>query len=235
MHERENVANWEKEYAPEGEGTYTSSDASKPSPALPNLIKYFQESGRSFTIKVLDIGAGVGRNALALAERGSEVHATEVSHNALIALTEMVHERQLSDKIHVHEHDMTAPFPFSPESFDLILDITSSLNILKYSKFREYLGRISKLCRRGGHIFQVIFDETDEYYQWVKAGPSPDKLLRDPNTRIPSHVYSDSEILDAADSSGILRLAKKNIANANNVIRGVAFKRHYQCYLWERS
>ena len=67
---------------------------------------------------VLDLGCGVGRHALALAEAGFAVHAMDASHTALEFVARQAREQSLN--LQLHSAEMVA-LPFSDQSFDYVL------------------------------------------------------------------------------------------------------------------
>ncbi|MGA2410036.1 MAG: class I SAM-dependent methyltransferase, partial [Candidatus Binataceae bacterium] len=69
----------------------------------------------------LDIGAGLGRNAIALAEAGLRVIAADYSVSAAQALHRLARERGLA--IVPVLADIEVSFPLKPGSFDLVVNV----------------------------------------------------------------------------------------------------------------
>ena len=217
---------WQQEYL--AKNTYTSTKAEKPSPALHILTNYFNRIGRIFDVKVLDVGCGVGRNSLFLAGQGAEIFGTDLIEDAIELFRAKAFELKLQDKIHLQVHDMIKDFPFQQETFDVVMDVTSSSNILKLSVFRRYIDRLAFLCKLGGCLFLATFDESDEYYKWLNEHCKEGYFIRDPNNNIASRFYTRDQIINAADTTNKLVLKCEEIVNASNIITGKKFKRAYK-------
>lgn len=86
--------------------------------AEPSLIEILPllPRGRS-----LDIAAGLGRNAIALAEAGMRVIAADYSERAALALRQTARERRLT--IDPVIADIEDSWPFRPASFDIVVNI----------------------------------------------------------------------------------------------------------------
>jgi 2-polyprenyl-3-methyl-5-hydroxy-6-metoxy-1,4-benzoquinol methylase len=69
--------------------------------------------------KVLDLGCGIGRNSLYLAENGFDVYAYDLSESGLARLTAEARKSKLEVKI--QKGDMI-DLPYETDSFDCILD-----------------------------------------------------------------------------------------------------------------
>ena len=102
----------------------------------------------------LDIAAGTGRNAIALARAGWRVVAVDFSLAEMQRLAEIAHRDNLSISMVVA--DLEESFPFRPSAFDLILNVS-------------YLDRALVPCfksalRPGGAILfdTFLIDEADE-------------------------------------------------------------------------
>lgn len=71
---------------------------------------------------VLDIGGGTGGFAVRIAERGHDVRVIDPSPDALAALGRRAEERQVADRIHAEQGDLTDLATLVPaESVDVVL------------------------------------------------------------------------------------------------------------------
>lgn len=102
------------------------------------------------TIAVLDLGCGVGPNALYVAEHGATVAGIDISPTAIeIAKTRA---REAGMNIDYRVGDMGSPLPFADNSFDLILDVMAS-NSLTERERDVYLKEMQRVLKSGGYIF----------------------------------------------------------------------------------
>jgi tellurite methyltransferase len=118
----------------------------------------------------LDIAAGTGRNSIALARAGRRVVAVDFSAAGLRQLAGIVRRDHLT--ISTVVADLEETFPFGPNTFDLVLNV-SYLD-------RALIPHLKSALRPGGAIFFDTF-MVDE------AGESGDGHLR--NTRFMLEHY----------------------------------------------
>jgi tellurite methyltransferase len=104
--------------------------------------------------KALDIAAGNGRNAIALARGGWRVVAADFSRTGMLTLNEIARHENLP--ISAIVADLEKTFPFRPNSFDVILNV-SYLDRALVPLLRD------ALSPRGALLFDTyLIDEADE-------------------------------------------------------------------------
>lgn len=214
--------------------TYSSTQAIRPSPALSVFLGHLQGRTSVVRCRTLDVGCGVGRNAIPLAAMGATVVGTDIVPEALAHCRQAAEEWGVADRIRLIEHDMMKPFPFEPSSFDYVIDVTTSCNILKVETFGRYMHTLASLCMFGGVVFLGTFDKADEYYQWQRERCGNVEILTDHHNGVMSRFYTQAEILAAAEATRRLRLVENTVRTALNKIDGRDFKRVYRCFLWDR-
>ena len=107
--------------------------------------------------RVLELAAGAGRNTLALAARGLDVEAWDVSPVGLELLAARCAERGYTAR--ARAVDLDAPPCVSPE-FDLVV-------VVNYLD-RDLYKTLSSYVRPGGHVVLAHFTE-----DWPRARPAP--------------------------------------------------------------
>jgi tellurite methyltransferase len=95
--------------------------------------------------RALDIAAGKGRNSIVLARAGIRVLAVDWSHNALNSLAPVARTERLA--IQPVIADLEQSFPFQPQSFDVVVNIS----FLE----RALFPRLKRVLRIGG---MLLFD-----------------------------------------------------------------------------
>ncbi|WP_298433565.1 class I SAM-dependent methyltransferase [Geobacter sp.] len=101
---------WEKTYAnvPEMFGEEPSEPAKK-------AEVLFRAEG---VTKVLELGAGQGRDTVFFARNGYQVYALDYSETGVDTIREKVRALELSQSVTALRHDVRQPLPFEDESFD---------------------------------------------------------------------------------------------------------------------
>ncbi len=139
---------WEKEY----KKPKMITNSEEPAIAFKNFVKWLKrkEGIDLSSLKVLDLGAGTGKNAIYLAEREANVIGIELSKEAVRISKERAKMRGVS--VDFREGSFGEDFPFAENSFDLVLDVTSS-NSLNEKEREVYLKESARVLKSGGYMF----------------------------------------------------------------------------------
>jgi len=139
---------WEKEY----NNPKLITNSNEPQVAFKDFVKWLRrkEKVELAGLSVLDLGSGTGKNSIYLAERESEVSGIELSKKAV----EIANERAGKEGLNIKfiQGSFGEDFPFAENSFDLILDITSS-NSLNEKEREVYLKESARVLKSGGYMF----------------------------------------------------------------------------------
>lgn len=112
--------------------------------------------------KALDLGTGPGTQAMALAERGFEVTATDISITAVRKAASIAAEKGLA--IDFRQDDILDST--LSVQFDLVFD-RGCLNVLAAQKRPDYLAAMERLIKPGGFLFLKAISRI----QGVQEGP----------------------------------------------------------------
>ena len=131
-------------------------------------------------LTVLDLGSGTGRNANYLAELGNSVVGFEISPSAInLALSRA---KQMGVKVDYRIHNIGSIYPFKDQSFDLILDVTSS-NSLNEKERDIYLSETHRVLKTNGYFFvKTLCKEGDKNAKTLikkNPGPEPDTYINE--------------------------------------------------------
>ncbi len=96
---------------------------------------------------LLDLGAGDGTIAVALAKQGKTVHALEISHEGIEKIK--AHAQKAQVTIHTLEQDMYQALPFEERSLDAVIAF-QSLNHNTLPKIEKLFAEITRILKHGG-------------------------------------------------------------------------------------
>lgn len=124
-----------------------------PAKSLLVWLKYIKKSGvRIADTRILDLGSGEGKNALHLAQMGAQVDGIEIARNAIHTTKKKITGLGLDKSICIHHGSIGEAYPYGDNTFDLIIDVTSS-NSLSESERTVYLQESARVLRSGGQMF----------------------------------------------------------------------------------
>ena len=124
----------------------------EPVPIVKSLLKY-----KSFG-KILDLGAGEGRNSIFLAEKGFDVTAVDISESGIKKLKDIASKKNI--KINTIVGDIRK-FNFD-KNYDVILSI-ATLHFLKRTDIVELIDKMKKHTNKNGlNIINVFTEDNDE-------------------------------------------------------------------------
>jgi 2-polyprenyl-3-methyl-5-hydroxy-6-metoxy-1,4-benzoquinol methylase len=122
------------------------ADWIRPEPFVAETVPLLKKRG---VRTVLDLGCGVGRHALLLAQEGFTVHAVDASPTAVDYVARQAGERRLDIRMNMSE--MT-DIPYENETFDYLL----TWNVIYHGDLPVVLRSLSEILRvlKPGGVFQ---------------------------------------------------------------------------------
>ena len=93
-------------------------------------------------LEVLDVGAGTGRHAVRVAQRGARVTAVDFSEEMLAR----ARQKTGADRVRWFVHDVALPLPFEARSFDRVLSalVLEHIPVDDLASFFRDLGRVAR-------------------------------------------------------------------------------------------
>lgn len=166
---------------------------------------------------VLDAGCGDGKTAEVLA-RKCEVVGCDFSREALLSLRS---QRDLGDRANLVECNILS-LPFDDEMFDAVTCVHMLSHMLSPDRVKA-AGEISRVLKKGGHVFAEGFGKSDlRYGQGEELEDS--SFLR--GTGILTHFFSGGEIpslfsgLDLVQELGVQkRVSFGAVAGKRDLVR----------------
>lgn len=137
---------------------------------------------------ILDLGAGTGRNALALARRGHPVDAVEVTTNFAQALRDEAIGGQLP--VRVLQRDIFDEADDLRDDYHLIVLSEVASDFRSTNQLRSVFELAAQHLAPGGHLVLNVFLPRDSYI--------PDEAARELGQQCYTSIFTREEVADAA-------------------------------------
>lgn len=139
-----------------------------PSAAAYKAAEIFAREGSG---RILELGAGQGRDTVFLAERGFAVVALDYSESGLRSIRQKSQALSRSQSVHVLRHDVRDPLSFRDESFDACYSHMLYCMALKLKELEFISAEIWRVLRPGGiNIYTVRNTEDSDYGKGIHRG-----------------------------------------------------------------
>jgi cyclopropane fatty-acyl-phospholipid synthase-like methyltransferase len=122
------------------------------------LIRYVDQCVRSGG-RALDLAAGLGRDTMALAERGLHVTAVDVAEEGLRHLAEQAQERGVAHLVTVVVQDIAA-YAYPIKAFEVIV-ATTAFDHIERDKSRAVLPKIAAALTETGVLYTEVHTTED--------------------------------------------------------------------------
>jgi ubiquinone/menaquinone biosynthesis C-methylase UbiE len=213
---------WAKEFEKKG---IPSSFRQTPS----NSVLWFEEYLKSQHMqpgKLLDIGAGKGRNAIHLAKNRFQVSCIDLLQENVSYIS----EQNIDAKV----HDISEKFPFPDSEFDYVIDVFCFKHLTEHAPIQNYLAELKRVIKKGGVYHLSLASIDDSYYgPLLNNSPRPlDRMIVDPVTQIPSILYHQKHIEMLFKGFTLLEFyEKKNMSP----MHGKLYARSILSFIFERN
>ncbi len=204
---------------------------------LKNLKKGKTYSNRSIVgfggFKVLDLGSGMGRNANYLAQRDADVVGLEISDTALGIARNRA--KKLNISVNYLKQNIGSKYPFEDESFDLVVDVTSS-NSLNEKERKIYLKEVNRVLKKDGTFFvRTLCKDGDKNVKYLlKNNPSEEKdTYIMPITNLVERVFSEKDFNDIYSKYFEILDLKKT--ESYSTVGGRIFKRKFWLAIMKKA
>ena len=217
---------WDKEYS----NSQFLTKENKPQADVVRFVKWLKKE-QDFDIdnkKVLDLGSGTGRNSFYFAELGASVVGVEISGVAVNLAKKNLSGVDFNvEYVKGSMGDEQVLEKFGNDSFDIVLDITSS-NSLTEKEREVYLKESERILKPGGYFFvKALCKDGDVNAKYLlKNNPRAEKdNYTMPQTGITERVWSREDLEETYGKYfKILSLEKKT---NYSLIDGRSYKRNF--------
>lgn len=199
---------WQKEY--EERKDLPSSQTTVPSRAL----REFWESEEIKNLQMnmaLDIGSGLGRNSIYMAQNGfAQVVGVEIVDSAIDQAKKAVDELALQNKITFINKSVEDTLPFEDKSFDLIVDMMV-MHLLDTNERAKYFAEIQRLLKpKGFFVFYTIAAESQAAKSLFESNPGPEEnSYIIPQSGMIEKAFTNDELINAFPELNVIRLDHK--------------------------
>lgn len=125
-----------------------------------NLIRFiFTElkNNKNEKLKILDVGCGIGRNSIFMANEGFDVYGIDISKEALNIAKKKAKEKKLSiNYIYSNFSDLS----FENNSFDAVVDI-QSIQHNRINEIKKIFSEVFRVLKKGGKFFSLSVSKED--------------------------------------------------------------------------
>lgn len=132
-----------------------------PSEAAVGATEHFAAGG---VRRVLELGAGQGRDTLFLARRGFDVVALDYADSGLDALAADADASGLSGRVAVVRHDVRDPLPFADDSFDASFSHMLFCMALTTPQLERLAAEVHRVVSPGGVVVYTVRHTGDAHY-----------------------------------------------------------------------
>jgi SAM-dependent methyltransferase len=140
----------------------------KPSEPAKKAAELFRKEGKK---KILELGAGQGRDTLFFGKSGFEVTALDYSSEGVADIIQKVRELGMSGQIEAKCHDVRDPLPFKNDSFDACYSHMLYCMALKTSELEFLSDEIRRVLKPGGiNVYTVRHTNDSDYKKGIHRG-----------------------------------------------------------------
>ncbi|MGG2461388.1 class I SAM-dependent methyltransferase [Streptomyces sp. RGM 3693] len=133
----------------------------EPSAPARHAAEVFRTAGAE---RVLELGAGHGRDTLHFARAGFLVHATDFSPTALDQLRGATQDQDLGDRVTTAVHDVRDPLPLPDDSVDAVFAHMLLCMALSTQQLRDVVAEVRRVLRPGGVFVYTVRHTGDAHY-----------------------------------------------------------------------
>jgi SAM-dependent methyltransferase len=143
--------------------------AYEPSSYIEMWVAWLAEHGTTLSGRMVDVGAGKGRNALYFASLGCDVYAIENSPAAVKALQRNAEAAGLEELVRPYAVSADEHWPFADEVFDFALDCFTSIDIETAHGRAGLRHELLRTMRPGAIGLVVVVSADDEFERELMA------------------------------------------------------------------
>lgn len=218
---------WEKEYR----DPKLVSLSMEPIKSLKDFVRFLRkrEGLELSNLNILDLGCGNAKNSFYISEQGFHNKITGID----ISETALKYARELVPQGNFIRGNIGEALPFADNSFDIILDITSS-NSLSEKERGVYLKEIQRILKPNSYFFlRALCKDGDKNAQnliLTNPGGEKDTYIM-PSIGLTERVFSREDLIENYSHLGELKYLDKETHYTK--FNGKSYKRNFWVGVWE--
>jgi SAM-dependent methyltransferase len=114
--------------------------------------------------RVIDLGCGIGRNSLYLAEQGYDVTAVDFSDKALEKFRQTLKDDARADHINAKQVNLAEKLPFANGSFDLAIDVVTTMTLTP-DELPGFEAELRRILRPHGLFLTYVLGSDDGFLE----------------------------------------------------------------------
>jgi SAM-dependent methyltransferase len=174
----------------------------EPSYPARRALEIFRKEGKR---RILELGAGQGRDTFFFAQNGLAVHALDYSKTGVEMINAKAGELGLSDSVVAACHDARQRLPFEDDSFDACYSHMLCCMALSSVQLEFLFSEMRRVLRPAGLNVYTVRNTTDPEY---KKGTHRGEDMYDVTGGFIVHFYSEEKVMRLAQGYEILRIER---------------------------
>ena len=187
---------WDKTYSEEPDFF-----GEEPSWTARKAAEAFKREGK---FRILEIGAGQGRDALFFAKSGFSVQALDYSESAVGTINSKAQQMGLSEKISAICHDIRKPLPFDDAAFDAVYCHMLYCMALCTGELEALFQEVRRVLKPHGLSIYTVRNTNDPHYR--KGKHITEDIYE--NAGFIVHFFSEEKIKQLSKGYTILEISE---------------------------
>ncbi len=173
---------WERIYAKDGRVF------DEPFPRFDEVLRIFSQKGCS---RILDLGCGTGRHAIAFAREGFSVLGLDISMTGLRITQSWAWEE--AEDIALAQADMRVGLPVADSTFDAVFS-TQVIHHAMLGQIRRTIGDVQRILQPGGWAFISVGAAKTEGGPFEEIEPGTFVPSTGSEAGLPHHIFTEESL-----------------------------------------
>jgi len=177
----------------------------------PEIVTLLKLLRREHLRRVLDVGCGIGRHIIYLAQHGIEAHGFDISEKALSRANALLRKHGLEANLSIG--DMFKPFPYDDQFFDAVI-ATRTIHHGRLKDVLRVAAEMDRVLAKKGYVFiqtsAWLPGERIENPLAVEVEPRTLVWPEGEEAYVPHHFFTKEELLSTFKNYRIVSLHSRS-------------------------